>query len=45
MEGPTIETSVSTTGTVKGVQVQEMITFVGKPTAERGVIYVLEREY
>ena len=39
VEGPTIETSVSTTGTVKGVQVQEMITFIGTPTAEKGVIH------
>jgi hypothetical protein len=37
--GPTIETSVSTTGTVKGTQVQEMITFIGTPTGEGGVIH------
>jgi Na+-transporting NADH:ubiquinone oxidoreductase subunit NqrA len=37
--GPTIETSVSTTGTVKGTQVQEMITFIGTPTGEKGVIH------
>jgi hypothetical protein len=39
VEGPTIETSVSTSGIVKGVQVQEMITFIGTPTAERGVLH------
>jgi hypothetical protein len=39
VEGPTIETTVSTTGTMKGVQVQEMITFIGTPTAERGVLH------
>jgi hypothetical protein len=38
VEGPTIETTVSTTGTMKGVQVQEMITFIGTPT-ERGVLH------
>jgi hypothetical protein len=39
VEGPIIETSVSTTGTVKGAQVQEMITLIGTPTTERGVIH------
>lgn len=39
IEGPTIETSVSVSGTMKGIQVQEMITFVGTPTAEKGVIH------
>jgi hypothetical protein len=28
-EGPRIETSVSVSGTMKGVQIQEMITFNG----------------
>jgi hypothetical protein len=39
VEGPTIETSVATKGTIRGVQVQEMITFVGRPTAEKGVLH------
>ena len=39
VEGPTIETSVSASGTIKGMSVQEMITFIGTPTAERGVIH------
>jgi hypothetical protein len=39
IEGPTIETSVSLSGIMKGTQVQEMITFIGIPTAEKGVIH------
>lgn len=38
VEGPTIETSVATKGTIRGIQVQE-ITFVGRPTAEKEVFY------
>ena len=32
-EGPAIEKSVSVSGTMKGIQVEEMITFIGTPTA------------
>jgi hypothetical protein len=39
VEGPTIEISVATKGTIRGVQVQEMITFVGRPTVEKGVLH------
>ena len=39
VEGPTIETSVSVTGTMKGIPVQEMLTFIGTPTTEKGVIH------
>jgi hypothetical protein len=39
IEGPTIETSVATKGTIKGVQVQEIITFTGRPTVEKGVLH------
>lgn len=39
IEGPTIETSVATKGTIKGVQVQEIITFIGRPTVEKGVLH------
>lgn len=39
IEGPTIETSVTTKGTIKGVQVQEIITFTGRPTVEKGVLH------
>jgi hypothetical protein len=38
-EGPRIETSVSVSGTMKGVQIQEMITFNGTPTADKGVLH------
>jgi hypothetical protein len=38
-EGPRIETSVSVSGTMKGVQIQEMITFNGAPTADKGVLH------
>jgi hypothetical protein len=41
IEGPTIETSVSVSGTMKETQVQEMITFIGIPTVEKGVIHGL----
>src|SRR5918992_4495523 len=39
VEGPTIETSVSANGAIKGMSVQEMITFIGTPTAEKGIIH------
>jgi hypothetical protein len=39
VEGPTIETSVATKGTIRGVHVQEIITFIGRPTAEKGVLH------
>ena len=35
VEGPTIETSVSVSGTMKGIPVQEMLTFIGIPTTEK----------
>jgi hypothetical protein len=38
-EGPRIETSVSVSGTMKGVQIQEMITFNGTPTTDKGVLH------
>lgn len=34
VEGPTMETSVSATGDVKGTQVNVMLTYVARPTAE-----------
>ena len=37
-EGPRIETSVSVSGTMKGVQIQE-ITFNGTPTEDKGVLH------
>jgi hypothetical protein len=39
VEGPTLETSVATKGTIRGVQVQEIITFIGRPAAEKGVLH------
>jgi hypothetical protein len=42
-EGPSLETSVSVSGTMKGVKVQEMITFVGMPTSEKGIIHGIGR--
>ena len=41
VEGPTLETSVATKGTIRGVQVQDIITFIGRPTAEKGVLHGL----
>jgi hypothetical protein len=38
-EGSTIETSVSVSGTMKRILVQEMITFIGTSIAEKGVIH------
>ena len=39
MEGPIIETYVSASGTVRGISAQEIITFIGTPTAGKGVIH------
>ena len=40
VEGPTIETSVSVSGSIKGTQVKETLTFVGRPsTTSKGVLY------
>ena len=33
-EGPTVETSVSASGSVRGTQANESITFVAKPVSE-----------
>lgn len=39
VEGPTAETSVSASGSLKGVQIRETLTFVGRPTTANGVIH------
>jgi hypothetical protein len=40
VEGPTIETSVSVSGSMKGTQVKETLTFEGKPTTtSKGVLH------
>lgn len=38
LEGPTIETNVSSTGTLKGVPVTETLTYVAGPTS-KGIIH------
>ncbi|MGB8133447.1 MAG: hypothetical protein WCE99_04585, partial [Nitrososphaeraceae archaeon] len=42
-EGPSLETSVSVSGTMKGVKVQDLIAFVGMPTSEKGIIHGIGR--
>ncbi len=37
-EGPTVETSVSNSGSVKGVRLNEILTYVGKPSSP-GVLH------
>jgi hypothetical protein len=40
IEGPTIETSVSASGSIKGTQVKETLTFEGRPTTtSKGVLH------
>lgn len=39
VEGPTAETSLSASGSLKGVQIKETLTFVGRPTNTKGVIH------
>jgi hypothetical protein len=38
VEGPTIETTVSSSGTLKGVQVNEMLTYVASPSS-KGILH------
>jgi len=38
VEGPTMETSISTTGSLKGVQVTEILTYVASPSS-KGVLH------
>lgn len=38
VNGPTMETSISASGTLKGVQVTETLTYVGSPSS-RGVLH------
>ena len=38
LEGPTIETNVSSTGTLRGVPVTELLTYIAGPTS-KGVIH------
>ena len=40
VEPPTMETSVSSSGSIKGTQVTEMLTFVGRPiSTSKGVLH------
>ena len=39
IEGPSIETSVSASGNLNGVQIRETLTFVGRPTNTSGIIH------
>jgi hypothetical protein len=39
IEGPSIETSLSASGSLKGIQMKETITFVGKLTNTNGIIH------
>ena len=38
VEGPTIETTVSSSGTLKGVQVNEIVTYVASPSS-KGILH------
>ena len=39
VEGPSIETSVSVGGSLKGAQIKETLTFIGRPTNTSGIIH------
>ena len=39
VEGPSVETSVSVSGSLKGIQIKETLTFIGSPTNTRGVLH------
>lgn len=39
IEPPTIETSVSSKGSIRGIEVTEILTFVGTPTTTEGVLH------
>jgi hypothetical protein len=43
-EGPTMETSVSFTGGIRGTPVKQSVTFIGRPTSAAGVLHGKERE-
>jgi hypothetical protein len=38
-EGPTMETTLSQSGNAKEMQVNETVTFVGRPTSSPGVLF------
>ena len=39
VEGPTSETSLTASGSLKGVQIKETLTFIGRPTNTSGIIH------
>jgi hypothetical protein len=39
VEGPSIETSLTASGSLKGVQMKEKLTFIGRPTNTSGIIH------
>lgn len=39
VEGPSIETSVSVSGSLKGAQIKETLTFIGRPTNTSGIFH------
>ena len=39
VEPSTLETSVTSSGTIRGTQVTEMLTFVGSPTTSEGLLH------
>jgi hypothetical protein len=39
VEPPTMETTVSSAGSIRGTQVTEILTFVGRPTTSEGVLH------
>ena len=42
VEGPTIETTVASSGTLKGVQVNEILTYVASPSS-KGILHGIGR--
>ena len=39
LAGPSIETSITASGTLKGVQIKETLTFIGRPTNSNGILH------
>ena len=39
LEGPSIETSITASGSLKGAQIKETLTYIGKPTNTHGIIH------
>jgi hypothetical protein len=39
LAGPSIETSITASGSLKGVQIKETLTFIGRPTNSNGILH------